>query len=334
MELGALLGPIKDINHEHFHCSPMLTRPKGPDKRRVILNLSYPYECSVNSQVDKNRFDGSPFILKFPTVDDIARDIVKCTQDPVLFKVDVERAFRNLHVDPADSLKLDIKWQDAFFIDVGVAFGWTHGSAWFQILSNAVAHIMSKEGVNLRCYIDDYIAVVPRSMADSIFQRLCLLLNELGLPINQDKLTPPTKGLECLGIYIDIDKNTMSISEEKLRAIYTECLDVSTKSIISRRKYQFLLGKLLYIQKCVKPARVFINRILALLRANPLLARIQLSEEFDRDIQWFLKFLPSYNGISYIHKQDIDSEQLLYLDAWGQYGGIGFTLPPSITAEI
>ena len=42
IELGALLGPIKDINHEHFHCSPLLTRPKGPDKRRFILNPSYP----------------------------------------------------------------------------------------------------------------------------------------------------------------------------------------------------------------------------------------------------------------------------------------------------
>ena len=315
IELGALLGPIKDMNHEHFHCSPLLTRPKGPDKRRVILDLSYPHECSVNSQVDKNRFDGSPFILKFSTVDDIALDIVECTQDPVLLKVDIARAFRNLRVDPVDSLKLGIKWQDAFFIDVGIAFGWTHGSASFQILSDAVAHIMSKEGVKLRCYIDDYIAVVPRSEADNIFHRLCTLLNELGLPINHDKLTPPTKGLECLGIYIDIDNNTMSISEEKLGAIYTECLDVSTKSIISKKKYQSLLGKLLYIQKCVKPARIFIDRILALFRANSHLARIQLSEEFHRDVQWFLKFLPAYNGISYIHKYDIDDEQSLYLDA-------------------
>ena len=55
--------------------------------------------------MDANRFDASPFILKFPTVDDIDDDIVKCTEDTVLFKVDVARAFRNLRVDPADSLK-------------------------------------------------------------------------------------------------------------------------------------------------------------------------------------------------------------------------------------
>ena len=116
--------------------------------------------------------------------------------------------------------------------------------------------------MNLRCYIDDYIVVAPRAKDDHIFQCSCALLDELGLPINQDKLTSPTKSFSCLGIHIDIDSNKMSISQEKLGAIYTECLDVSTKSIISK-KYQSLLGKLFYIQKCVKPARVFINRLLA-----------------------------------------------------------------------
>ena len=247
IKLGALLGPVKKMDHEQFHCSPLLTRPKDFDKRRVILNLSHPHGNSVNSHVDKALFDGSPFTLKFPTVDDIASDIIECTDDPVLFKVDVARAFRNLRVDPADSLQLGIKWQNNFYIDVGIAFGWTHGSASFQILSDAIAYIMSKEGIRLRCYIDDYIAVVPRSKAEGVFKRMCALLTELGLPINQDKLTAPTKRLTCLGIDIDIENNTLSISEEKLKAIYAECLEVSTKTVLSRRKYQSLLGKLLYI---------------------------------------------------------------------------------------
>ena len=92
IKLGALLGPVKEMDHEQFHCSPLLTRPKDFDKRRVILNLSHPHGNSVNSHVDKALFDGSPFILKFPTVDDIASDIIECTDDPVLFKVDVVRS--------------------------------------------------------------------------------------------------------------------------------------------------------------------------------------------------------------------------------------------------
>ena len=56
-KLGAILGPIQDIDHNQFHCSPLLTRPKDVNKRRVILNLSHPNGQSVNDHVDKNKFD-------------------------------------------------------------------------------------------------------------------------------------------------------------------------------------------------------------------------------------------------------------------------------------
>ena len=138
---------------------------------------------------------------------------------------------------------------------------------------------------------------------------------ELGLPLNCDKLTPPTKCLTCLGIDIDIASNTMSILENKLKYIHDECISVSTRTWLSRRVYQSLLGKLLYIQKCVKPSRVCLNRILALYRKNSHLKKIYLTSEFHRDMSWFLTFLPSFNGVSYLKKNTVDPVQTLYLDA-------------------
>ena len=103
INLGAMLGPVDNIDNRYYHCSPLLTRPKDGDKRRVILNFSYPYGSSVNDQVNKFEFDGRRFTLKFPSVDDIVEDILN-TDDPVIFKVDVARAFRNLRVDPVDAV--------------------------------------------------------------------------------------------------------------------------------------------------------------------------------------------------------------------------------------
>ena len=128
--LGALLGPVNHPIHDQYHCSPLLTRPKDINKRRVILN--------------QDKFDSVAFALKFPSIDNITQDIVNHEGDVVLFKVDVARAFRNLRVDPADALKLEIRWADAFFVDLSVAFGLKHGSGSFQILSDAIAHIMAK----------------------------------------------------------------------------------------------------------------------------------------------------------------------------------------------
>ena len=71
MACGAMIGPVDQVTSPYFHCSPLLTRPKGGNKCRVISNLSYPYGNSLNDNVNKSRFDGLQFVLRFPSVDDI-----------------------------------------------------------------------------------------------------------------------------------------------------------------------------------------------------------------------------------------------------------------------
>ena len=56
-------------------------------------------------------------------------------------------AFRNLRIDPANSPKFGIKWRDAFYVDIGIVFGWMHGSLSFQISLDTIAYIMGKEGI-------------------------------------------------------------------------------------------------------------------------------------------------------------------------------------------
>ena len=41
----------------------------------------------------------------------------------------------------------------------------------------------------------------------------------------------------------------------------------------------------------------------------------KFTPDFHKDIQWFLVLLPTYNGISYISKSNIDDSQSLFLDA-------------------
>ena len=84
------------------------------------------------------------------------------------------------------------------------------------------------------------------------------------------------------------------------------------KKVVYLRQLQSLLGSLLYIHKCVKPARYFLNRMLETLRniSNP--ARVHLSDDFKRDLAWFDKFLPQYNGVSmYVYRR---TDAVLELD--------------------
>ena len=78
---------------------------------------------------------------------------------------------------------------------------------------------------------------------------------------------------------------------------------------------QSLFGNILYLHKCVLPARTFINRTLDLFRRNFQSKKIHLDSGLHKDIQWFISFLPTFNGVTYIRKGSIPHFDSLYLDA-------------------
>ena len=92
-------------------------------------------------------------------------------------------------------------------------------------------------------------------------------------------------------------------------------LGVYSKKFISKRALQSLLGKLLYLHKCLKPARIFVNRILTVFRKHHDKSKILISEEFRQDIQWFITFLPHFNGVTILKKEPIRNCNTLYIDA-------------------
>jgi hypothetical protein len=72
---GAMLGPFPDPPFPDLHCSPLLTAPKDGDKRRVIVDLSFPSDQghAVNMSLPTHSYFGTPFALKLPTVDTICQ---------------------------------------------------------------------------------------------------------------------------------------------------------------------------------------------------------------------------------------------------------------------
>ena len=192
--LSQIILQLTEVNSQQFHCSPLLARPKDLNKRRVILNLPHPHGASLYDIVDKEYFDGSPFALKFPSIDDIVQHISHNDTEILLSKIDVSRVFCNLGVDPADAVKFGIKWKDHYNLDLVVAFGWIHGSSSFQLIANVITHIMKCKGfLQVFAYIDDFVLVNRKHKAREAFDTLHDLLGELGLPMNEDKTVPPMK---------------------------------------------------------------------------------------------------------------------------------------------
>ena len=244
-------------------------------------------------------------------MDDIVQEIL-APDRPLIFKIDVSRAFRNLRVDPVDVLKLGITWDGSYYLDSAIAFGWTH---WTSVVAGAIAHIMTTKGGKVLPYMDHFVVVAEKGIAEGLFEDLANLFTEVGLPMNPDKIVPPCTSMTWFCINIDILHNTLSIDHDKLSSIYQECTRVRTTKYLTKKSYQSLLGRLIYIHKCVVPARTFINRILALYRQQRHKKRIRLTAEFMADFDSFITFLRHFNGVTFFNKVPILQNHTLYLDA-------------------
>ena len=154
------------------------------------MDLSFPKNLSVNSNVPLDTYMNTKFMLTLPTIDNIVEKIVKLGRVSMLFKVDIARAFRHLKIDPADFRFLDI-FNEGFYYDTALAFDFRHGSTFFQRTSDSIRSIMMTKGYDVINYIDDVIGLGVPSVATKSYETLVSLLQELGLDINESKNNPP-----------------------------------------------------------------------------------------------------------------------------------------------
>ena len=120
-------------------------------------------------------------------------------------------------------MKFGLKWGNGYYLDLGIAFGWIHGSKSFQLVADAIVHIISKLGYKVFAYIDDFVRVCTRSKGQHYFKTLDDIITDLGLSVNTDKVDPTIAELTCLGISINIGNSTLAIYQKKLNTIYQEC---------------------------------------------------------------------------------------------------------------
>ena len=126
------------------------------------------------------------------------------------------------------------------------------------------------------------------------------------------QLITPASVVTCLGIDISTTDLTFSIPRDKLALIKDICRQWSFKSRSSRRQMQSLLGKLLYVSKCVRYARIFMGRMLKTFRSQYNQAVIYLDRDFHLDLNWFNVFLQAFNGCVFFERKETYT---VYVDA-------------------
>ena len=310
---GAIVGPFSDPPFQELHISPFMTREKpGGAHRRVIMDLSFPQGGAVNTYISKDTYLGTDFILTLPSIDHITSKIKQLGKGSLIYKVDISRAFRHIKIDPRDYFLLGLKHKN-YYLDTCLPFGYRNGSGIFQRLSDAIRFIMGNMGYDVINYIDDVIGFGTISTADPSYQTLMNLLQKLGFDISIKKLVRPCTKATCLGVEVDTRNFTVAVPQEKLANIYQICTEWVGRQRCTKKQLQSLLGSLLYISKCVHSSRFFLNRMLDTLRSHFGKDEILLDINFHRDLNWFLKFLPYFNGTAFFNHTP--SKKVIELDA-------------------
>jgi hypothetical protein len=163
-------------------------------------------------------------------------------------------------------------------------------------VTDAIQFVLAHMGIFVLNYIDDIISIAPDDVADIHFKNTLNLLNNSGLIISPSKTVPPTSVATCLGIVLHIQLGVLKIHSIKLQEIISLCTIYFSKKSISKKQLQALIGSLIFLHKAIKPARTFVNRILALLRKMGEATSIAIDEGTKEDLQWFIASAHAVNG--------------------------------------
>ena len=303
LDSGAVIGPFAGNPFSRpIVVSPLNSVPKANSaERRMILDLSWPSGSSINDAIPNRIYLSQPYSLVYPTIDTIADRVASLGSGCLLLKRDLKRAYRQFPIDPFDYPLLGYQWNNELYFEVVLPMGLKTAAMACQRSTSAVRYMLSQDGCYVVNYLDDFIGVASPDTAPQDYETCGHLLRDLGLQESLAKACPPSTVLTCLGVEVNTVDLTLSVTPERLHEIETLLLPWIGRRSATKSELQSLVGKLSFVSKCVRQSRLFLSRILALLRTlKHDHYHTKLSQEFHRDIKWWLRFLRTYNGVSVI----------------------------------
>ena len=322
---GGVTGPLEKSPWWNVMVSPMMTAPKKPDSRRTVFDASFG-ERSLNNATPSDCYLGQPCIYTYPKIDDFRRMVLRCGEKSYMWKRDLSRFFLQIPLDPVEYSRVCFIWRGLFFFFVGLAFGLRHSGLQGQKLTDCVSWIHRRRGLetiteqmfNIVNYSDDFGGVETiHARAKESFSQLKWLLDDLGLQEAAKKAEPPSTQMTFLGVMFDSSNMTMRVPPDKLTEIKSEIGSWARKTTITKQNLQSLLGKLFWVARVIRYARVFMGRLLNQLRSmsgQPEKYKVKLAEESQKDLKWWWRYLDHFNGIQMIVEEDpfpLELEQLL-----------------------
>lgn len=300
VENKAILGPFKSPPLQDLCFSPLMSVPKEHNKRRIIVDFSFPPGCSINDGIPKSTYLEFDINFSLPTVNSMVQRLNELGLGCLMYKRDLSAAFRQFSYDPGDYRFTGLEFDGLIYFDTRLAMGLRSSAYCCQSVTEMIAKIAQQRNYTL-VYLDDFGGAEAPDKAVSAFIHLGKVLSIYGLQEAYEKAVEPTTSMDWLGVHFDTMEWTMSLKPGKLQELLTWLPKLLMYKRVNRVLLQKVLGNLVWAAAVLRAGVVFFNRLLALLRK---LKRphhsIYFSKEAKKDVRWWLKTLEFSSGKSSI----------------------------------
>ena len=303
---GHTSGPHTQPPFLPFHLSPIGAVIKKDGSARLILDLSSPRGSAVNEGIDP-----ALATVKYCSFDDALVFVHQAGPGAFMAKADIKHAFRLCPVHPDDWGFLGFQWDGKYYFDLRLPFGSRSSPYIFNSFADLVCWILINVVSILLVlhYLDDFFLCHSSFHGcNRDLSNLISLFKQLSIPLAEEKVEGPSTTITFLGIEIDSIANTIRLPAEKFSDLMDKINFWHSRSKCTKRELLSLIGSLSFACKVVKCGRFFLRRLIDLSSsADRLHHFVSLNAAARADIQWWLDFLPTWNGVELIQAPPISS---------------------------
>lgn len=323
LSTSRIMGPFAVPPFRNFKTSPLGVVPKSePNKFRIIHDLSFPQNDSVNSNIPKEHSQ-----VQYDSIDTVVSLIRKFGRGSLMAKSDIKDAFRIMPVSPHDYHLLGFIWRDHFYYERCLPMGASCSCQIFEKLSEALQWFMMTKfhAAGMSHILDDFFFIGPPNSEKckvdlAAFLALC---QRVGIPINKEKTFGPLTKLVIYGIEVDSIEMMSRLPQDKIDKCRNLLLAFALRKKVTLRELQSLIGVLNFACSVIIPGRAFLRRLIDLtIGVTKPQHFIRLSCEARADMSMWLQFLDQFNGKSVLFPESWESSDVIrfYTDASGSLG--------------
>lgn len=258
------------------------------------------------------------------SVEDVKRAVYKGAW---FWKGDLADGYKQFYLETQAQKFMGMETSVGVYMDATVPMGWNGRPAWFSAFTYAVRDWLRNQGDDIFSFIDDFFGIaVSREMVWESLKRWLELLDKLGLSDKEKKRLLPAQIMVFLGLEWDSLAMEVRLPGEKKERLLTLLSSFVGRRCAKVAEIQKLAGKMGFAAQVVRGGWTHIRRVWDVYKGTTHLESqkvVKLGEGFHSDLQFWLSYLPVWNGVSTLEQPSsarfaTDASKMGYGAWWGK----------------